>query len=366
MSRPLKKSQKALIGVLIAVVLIGACFTTVTLYAKRELSKPRFTMPEMAAAPSAPLPTEDDALRAHVGRLYAETTGADDVEGSWSTDISMDGEWNTPLPDADEAVLRYIASQAGGQIAALYPSAENVLLHKTADIPQPILTRPDMTADCTAREGNVAENGSVTDTDRVFITMKKELPDPAAEPAAQNSICRTVTENLRALVQITDVTAAMQSATETYTTDRVTGALLQAELIRTYRIRATVLPTQETKDLLPADPVQIELPYTAKAVIRFAHYGARFSSPAIVVHPGDEKTLPAEVTVNAEAAASDYTLRFSCDAPDALSFAEDGVMYVHKAVPDPVTVTMTLEYDGHTYTDRMTVYITELEVAPDA
>ena len=32
---------------------------------------------------------------------------------------------------------------------------------------------------------------------------------------------------------------------------------------------------------------------------------------------------------------------------------------------EPVTVTTVLEYDGHTYTDKLIVYATELEVKTD-
>ena len=37
-------------------------------------------------------------------------------------------------------------------------------------------------------------------------------------------------------------------------------------------------------------------------------------------------------------------------------------MTVHKAPEETATVTMTLEYGGHTYTDELIVYITELEL----
>ena len=37
-------------------------------------------------------------------------------------------------------------------------------------------------------------------------------------------------------------------------------------------------------------------------------------------------------------------------------------MTVEENYDEPVIVTMTLEYDGHVYTDQLTVYITEMEL----
>ena len=72
--------------------------------------------------------------------------------------------------------------------------------------------------------------------------------------------------------------------------------------------------------------------------------------------------LPADVVVNGEAAGDDFTLTFTSTDPDAITIDADGVMTVHKAPEETAQITMTLVYGAHTYTDTLTVYITELEV----
>ena len=364
MSRPMKKSQSVLIGVLIAALLIGACFASVALYAKNEINKPRFRLPDAAVA-SVPIPSGDAAIRTYFEQLYARTVAADDVEGSWKTDVSVEGDWTAPLPDADKTVLQYIAAEACAQIGGLYPSAENVLLGGAADVPQPEAVSAAADVFGSAREGRIDEDGSLQDANRVFATVSLEHLDEEVQQAAQSEVYRAVQKTLSSLVQIRAVSVRLQRVTENYTADRVSGALLDAEFVRVFRIRAEVLPTAQTDGLLPQEPTQIELPYTTKTSVHFFFFFARFTSPVLVVRPGDEEALPAQVTVHADATKADYTLSFTTDAPDVLSIDADGVMHVRTGSPDPIGVTMTLQYDGHTYTDHLTVYITELEVASD-
>ena len=116
----------------------------------------------------------------------------------------------------------------------------------------------------------------------------------------------------------------------------------------------------------------IELPYKTAQHISFKWYGCRFNQRSMVVNPSDMKALPADVRVNSEATKDDFKLTFTPSDKNAVSIDADGVMTVSKNAvevlknPDePVTITMTLEYEGKTYSDELTVYITELEVETD-
>ena len=150
-----------------------------------------------------------------------------------------------------------------------------------------------------------------------------------------------------------------------FTIDRVSDQLLSAEIERNVLVTTTIRLTEASSALLSERQGKISLPYETTQHVDFKHYGTRFLKRAMVVKPGDMKALPADVRVNAEAMKEDYKLTFTASEPDVLSFDEDGVMTVNRAFDDPVTVTMTLEYDGHTYTDDLIVYISEWEVATD-
>ena len=99
--------------------------------------------------------------------------------------------------------------------------------------------------------------------------------------------------------------------------------------------------------------------------INFHHYCLRFYEKQLVAKPDDIKALPLDVMVHSTATKEDYTLTFDATDPDAISIDDTGVMTVHAAREEAITITATLEYDGHSYSDTLTLYVTELEVKRD-
>ena len=357
MSKPMKKSAKITLGVLVVVLLVGVCFASVALYAKKELNKPRFTLPETAPLPSAStLPADAAEAESYIDRLFAETTAADDVEGTWSTEVSLDGEWSTPLTGADARVLRYIGDSALPQFGALYPSANGVRMAQADNVPAPLHGVLSFTA----------SQGEDDEQDRYSVVLEK---DPALIDAAaltDSAVFSAVRQTLSPAAEIVRAEITPQRVTERYTVDRVTDDLLSAVFEHTYRIRAEVRLTDAYSALLPTqETMQIELPYTTTTKCTFRHYGVRFTEQAVAVQPGDRQSLPVSVTVDDTLSAEEYSLTFTSDVPDVLSFDDDGVMSVLGLCDKPVTVTMTLQHGVHRYTDSITVYITEWEVSSD-
>ena len=150
-----------------------------------------------------------------------------------------------------------------------------------------------------------------------------------------------------------------------YEIDRVTDQLRSADITYVCRVHAQIRLTESYGALLPQQTAQVELPFTRTEHIDFTRFGARFTERAVAVRPGNMQSLSADVRVPADASQDDFTLTFTPDVPDILRFDDDGVMTVLKASDDPVIVTMTLQYGGHTYTDSIKVYVTEWEVASD-
>ena len=352
-----------LFGALIIAVLIGICFFCVTLYAKKEISKPKFTMPELPAQPSVTaLPTDKDEAYAYVQRLYDAALAADDVEGSWHTDVRLDGEWELPFAEPDAAAIRYIRDHAAEKIAPLYPSVSDVLLKDAPDVPLLGITVQDV-LDFTAEQGHPQDDGTVKDDDRYFITLIVDPKSADAKAMAESEVCGKIAEELSPVAALSDTQIEPQSITMRFTIDRVSDQLLSCEIERDLLVTTNVRLTDDAAALLRAREAAITLPYGTTLHMDIKHFGARFLERAIAVNPGDMKALPAEVKVDAAATKADYTLTFTPSVANVVSFDEDGVMNVDQVCKDPVTITMTLEYDGHTYTDELIVYITEWEVA---
>ena len=358
MKKPMTKKTRIVLGILIAVLLIGTCFFCVSIYAKKEFNKPRFEIPDPPARDDLTqrLATEEDTV-AFIERLFSEAAQADDAEGSWHTDVSFDGEWQTPFSDADNGVIRFIAKRAEGEIGGFYPSASDVLMTDAQDVPSP-LTGAAVSA-CELK----AEEGKDKREDAYSIALTR---DPAAidtQGMAQSAVYTAIAEKLSSVAEIEEITITALGAEEKYRLDHATDHLLSAEFTHTYSIRALVRLT--TPGTQSAQPAEIVLPYTTVQHVSFRHYGVRLTAGGVVASDGTKLGLGLEVITKKDESADNYTLSYTPSVPGVLEFDEDGMMTILKPCDEPINVTVTMQYAGHTYSDSTTVYITDLEVASD-
>ena len=73
----MSKTKKIIIGVIVVALLLGTCFGSLAIYAKKTLNKPKFTAPEDEPLASASeLPEEKEALCAYVNSLYDNACSA--------------------------------------------------------------------------------------------------------------------------------------------------------------------------------------------------------------------------------------------------------------------------------------------------
>ena len=362
-----KSNRKTLLfGALIIVVLVGICFTCVTFYAKNEINKPKFQVPE----PTDPLLTEvlsdKDAAFAYAMQKYTLLLGADDVEGSWKTNMRrLDDAWETPFSKADNAIFSAIRKKAGDRLKEMYPKADNVLLCERTDVPQFTKQAQDL-LDFTLTLGRENDKKEIVDKDRYFLTLTFDPQSEDTQAMLESEAFRNIAGELSPVAELFDTQIETESVTMCFEIEAINEELLSVETKRDLRVRTSIRLTDDAAALLEQREGTIVLPYGTTQRIEFKHYGAHFTQPAIAVKPKDIKALPAKVVVRSDATKADYSLTFTASEPSLLSFDEDGVMTVGKeATDDPVTVTMTLVYNGHTYTDKLTVYITRLEVEND-
>ncbi len=372
----ISKKKSAILIVLAVVVLLGICFATLSIYAKKELHKPRFKLPEEDVIKSASeLPQDKEALCAYVNSLYANAQNADNVEGSWHTDINLEGDIVTPFRQADQAILDYIKDNAAGEVAALYPNESSVIMSQFKDAPV-IRINPADIIDFTAEQGRTDEEGNVSEDGFYFISFTLNPLSVDTDAIIKSDIYK---ETVKKLTDVADITQSRFNCEEyscSFKIDRITDEIVNVDVNKNYLIKSSVQLKPEFTGLLPVEQnslvAGVELPYMTSQHISFRWYGCRFTQQSMVVNPGDMKALPADVRVLSEATKDDYKLTFTPSNKEAVSIDDDGVMTVSNnavdtlVAPDEiVTISMKLEYDGKTYTDELKVYITELEVETD-
>lgn len=369
MSKPVKNAKKIVLGVLVVAILLGTCFGTVAIYAKKTLNKPKFVKPEDEPLASATqLPSQQAEAFALVTRVFTDAIKADDVEGSWHTEAEINGDIVTPFSDTDNAIIDFAKGRVAGKISELYPSESAVRMTEAKDVPDIRVPAASVTG-YTAERGRTDENGNVSEDDYYFITLTVNPDSVRDDNITGSELFNSICDGFKDVLTVDEADVNLKNVVYSFRIDRVTDDLLNADVTREYDVKANVTLTEKYSALIKGDSgnkAEIEFPYKAVTKMSFTHYGAKFTQRSMAVRPDDMKALPAAVTVNSQATKDDYKLEFKPSAEGYLTIDEDGVMNVEKASDKPVIITMTLEYDGHTYTDELTVYITELEVETNA
>ena len=372
MSKPIKKSTRRVLIAVLIVVLLAACFVSVGVYAHYTINKPKFPMPDTTLASARELPEDKDGVFAWVTGLYNAAAAADDVEGSWHTDVKLkdyDAPLDAAFSDADKDLIAYIFEHANDDdtLKNIYPKADNVLQCKDKGVFLPDITADDV-LEYTAERGRYNDDGDYVDDDWYYVTL---TVDPASMDAAAITESETylgIAGLLAPAFTAENVKITPETITYKYKISRPFDQLASLEITRGYTVEADLLPAEAYASMLPQGErsAHVTTPYQSTEKISFKHYGVHFTQSCVAHTPGDMNALPASVTVNSKATADDYKLTFEPSVDGVVEIDADGVMTVKTMYNEPFTITMTLEYDGHTYTDVLTVYLTELEVETDA
>lgn len=361
--KKMKRGVKIFLGVVGVIVAVAVCFGCIYLYLRHEQNKPVFELPVLEPQASVTaLPETAEEAADYIDRLYQTMTTADDVEGEWHTDVSL-GDITTPFAPADNALLQYFREQAPGKIAAFYPRASEQLMAQTAQAPA-FRIDPAKVVAYNGHQGEVTDSSD--DSVHYYLDFTMAPDDVDLEAVKAGDVYKQVAETLSPALTIESFELTPVDETVSCKIDRLSDDLQNVWITKNYQIKATVQFTADYAALAEGGKADVELPYTTVESISFSHYGARFTERQMAVQKGDMKALPIDVTVHSTAMKEDYTLTFTPSVPDVLKVDSDGVMTVLENCTDPVTLTMTLEYDGHTYSDNFTVYITEMEVEADA
>ena len=362
----MKKGVKIFLIVLAALAIMGVCFGCIGIYAKNQMNKPKFQMPVAEARePVAPLPQSKEEAVAYVNELFAEAVAAPDSEVSLKTDVDLGGDMELPFSEADNNIIRYIRDHASGDIAALYPQIAQSNITELDGAEYMKFDAADVSG-FTAERGHTDEDGNVTDEDYYFITLTFDVARETHYGIKSGSVYDGVVEALPG-VTVVHADFTPKELVVNCKINCIYNQMENLDLSKANSAYALISFTGEEyapmKDAY-GDEVELTLPYRVTERFSFLWYGARFEDRVIAVNPNDMEALPAKVTVHPEATEGDYTLTFKEDKEGFMDIDPDGVMNVHKEVTgdDPVTVTMTLDYNGKIYEDKLLVYITDLEV----
>ena len=363
----MKKPLKILLGVLGVSAIIGICFLCIAIYAKKEIEKPKFSFPEtVEEEPVSALPTNKNGAFEYVNGLYEKVLSADDVEGSNFTKIKIGDKIVTPLSSADETVFLRILCSSEETLGEMYLKNENVLMNKAKDFPALGFTEKDVT-DFTAMRGYVDEDTAdrpTVDDGYYYITLtvNPECIDTSA--LEKSEIIKNIENTLSDMLKVSSFNIEAEGFEAVFKIAYYNDMLVSVELKQNLKINAAVDFINEYAPLSDKT-ADVSVPYEKVTEIDFMHYGIHFTDRQTVVKKDYIEAVPLEVRVNSETTQDDFTLTFKTSKDGILDIDSDGVMNVTGTSEKPVTVTAELKYAGHTYTDTLIVYATEMEVSED-
>ncbi|MCR5041085.1 MAG: hypothetical protein K6C36_03155 [Clostridia bacterium] len=361
-----KKTKIALI-VLVVIFLLATCFACVALYARYQINKPKFTLPEQKELASArELPQGKDAVCSYIDELYGNLISADDCEGTYSTSVGIDGEIAFPFGESDNAIIELIRSGTAGRIAGFYPPENGGITGEEGDY-SPLEVFADVVKECSANRGWTDEEGNVRDDGFYFVDMTLDettLLQTYAADITNNEVFLQVADILKDAMTINDIVVTPLEYKVSYKIDRVYDQIVSASVNRIYTLTVTFTLTEKYAALGNGQTTfTVDIPYRATENFSFKWYGARFTKRAIAVSSTDIEALPADIRVNDNALSDEWELVFEYSVDGIISInTEDAVMTIRGKSDEPVIVNMTLKYKGHEYSDTLLVYITDLEV----
>ena len=375
MKKPLKKGTKIFLAVFIVAVLLGICFLCVAFYAKHEFEKERSWLPPQLPAQEASvteLPDNTHDAYEYVMRLYQVALHSDIVEGSWHTEVDLGGDMTLPFGEPDNNLIRMIRDGASGAVQALYPNVSGVKMseEKAEDLPEIALQESDIVEYVYDPETLFNRKKEyLSDTYEIVfkIDPSYENADEIRSGAVYNGIC----DILKEAMTVNEAEFEVSDVEMRFHIDRLTDKMTSAEISRHYTVKANVTLTEDYAPLAGENgnaAAEITLPYKATDKISFKWYGLRFLVNYLEQKPGDITTLPLEIHVNdASVQGEDFTVTYAISDPETVEIDEEGSMTVLKkndtSDTDGVTITATLAYEGKTYQDELTVYITDLDKA---
>jgi hypothetical protein len=356
--------MKIFLGVLGILALVGTAFGCLAIYAKKEILKPKFEIPEPPETVAvSSLPASKQEAFDYVNGLFTERVSCNDAEISEHTGISLGGEKQTPFSDADSTLFSRALEQAQGKISELYPTLESVPVTKLDKAPELGFTSDDI-IDFTAEKGVTDENGETNDDGYYYISFELKPDAIDTEEMLSSEVEKAVAEQLDEILSISSAEIAAESFTAKFKIRYADDSLEHIEIRQNVTVKAQVEFKDDYKRLSEG-PAKLELPLEKTRRIDVFSYGLRFIEKQLALQTGRTLALPLEVRVNSETTKDDYKINFTASQDGILDIDADGVMEVVGASEKPVTVTAVLEYDGHTYSDSITVYATDLEVKTD-
>lgn len=354
-----KKLQLLLFGI-ISLVALAACAAVLVTTVRTVDSQAAVTTQQTQSR--TPLENSTEALTAYLKTLTQNATNNKFIKADVYTDVSVDDGKITVADSSGKALENdrnlfiYAKNKALGTVDSYYP-ADNIGVFGTVNSALPVvelsaadIVSADFSVGQTDADGNPVYNSDThepVDGDYYFITISLK-PDT---DSYSRQIAELFCKDVAGVCTVNGSEVKLRESIIRAKVNRLTDEIDTLTFEKIYDISADV--TFKDKLAVFSDR-QIELEYKTSERYEYSYAGIRFAQTAATVEPGKETALTVNAVIEND---SEYTVTFTSSDPGIATVDEMGYVKGITASTQPVTIKVSLEYLGETFTDECTVYV---------
>ena len=367
------KKNQYLVFALCSLLAIAACMAVLVITVRTVKGDSTGTV-EYETASKTEIKGETAELLAYLNTLTQKTAGNRFIKADTYTDVSVDDGSVAVYgdnSDTDKSLLVYAKNKMLGGVDGYYPEDIKGVFGTVyedmpvIDLPASLVADSRFSVGEADADGNPVYNtdtGELIDSDYYFITLY--LNESAAADGTLATLFslderQSVAEKFKADLADSCVIDACDVAIKELKIfakfNRLTDEILFINFEKTYSISADVTFANELEIF---GSKKIDFDYKVNERYEYRYAGISFAQTAVTVAPGDETTLSVAAVIEND---SEYTVTFASSDKSVATVDEMGYLKGIKASDKPVTITVTLEYLGETFTDECTVTVSDGE-----
>ena len=358
-----KKIQFLLFGICSFVALI-IC-TAVLVITVRTVEKSNTVIAEHETQSKTELKDEKAELAGYIGRLTFKAVGDRFVKANTYTDISVDDS-KIVAAESAKSLLVYAKNKMLGTVDSYYGEDKTGAFGKADNaLPAVILPISDITEHTFSvgqadEEGNPvydSSTGELVDADYYYISFAL---DPDSEKAAElfcayedEAVADKLVSEISSVCSVRKTSAEPSAFSLKAKVNRITDEIDYIIFEKVYTVKADV-NFKDKLEIFGSDEIEFE--YKAEKKFEYSYAGISFAQTAVTIEPGSETALSVNAVIEDD---SEYKVTFTSSDDSIVTVDEMGYVKGIGASCVPVTVTVTLDYLGHRFTDECTVTVND-------
>ena len=363
------KKNQYLIFALCSLLAVAVCMAVLVVTVRTVEGNTSGTV-EYETASKTEIKGETAELLDYLRALTQKTSADRFIKADTYTDISVDDgsvAVYSSNGDTDRSLLVYAKNKMLGGVDGCYPEDYKGVFGTVyedmpvIDLPVSLVADSRFSVGEADADGNPVYNtdtGELIDPDYYFLTLylnENAFSDGTVSELFSLDEEKSVAEKFKAELDgkcVIDACDAEIKELKIFAkVNRLTDEILFINFEKTYTVSADVAFKNELEVF---GSKKLDFDYKVNKKYEYRYAGISFAQAAVTVAPGDETALTVSAIIEND---SDYTVSFASSDEAVAAIDEMGYVKGIRESDTPVTITVTLEYLGETFTDECTVTV---------